>query len=168
MKRSWNPAIWCGFVLTLIGALSYPFFFIRFPITRDFPWVNLILLAAAAVFLVIGLGRAFRQPNAYRGKISGPILSVLSLAVIALFCYVIFFMARQLPTSAGSPKVGAVAPDFTIPDSLGHPVTLSDLLALPFRTNDWPINTATPPPATGNAAADKTVGLVLIFYRGYW
>jgi lysylphosphatidylglycerol synthetase-like protein (DUF2156 family) len=165
MKRSWNPAIWCGFVLTLIGALSYPFFFIRWPITRDFPWTNLILLAAAVVLLVIGLGRAFRQPDTYRGKISGPILLVVSLVVIALFCYVIFFMARQLPASAGSPKVGTVAPDFTISDSLGHPVTLSDLLGLPFRTNDWAINTATAPPAT---PTDKTAGLVLIFYRGYW
>jgi hypothetical protein len=168
MKRSWNPAIWCGFVLTLIGALSYLFLFIRWPITRDFPWANLILLAAALVLLVIGLVRAFRQPDAYRGKISGPILSVLSLAVIALFCYVIFYAARQLPASAASPKVGSVPPDFTIPDSLGHPVTLSDLLALPFRTNEWPINLATAPPATDNAAADKTAGLVLIFYRGYW
>lgn len=165
MKLSWNPAIWIGFALVLIGAASYPLFFIRFPVTRDFPWANLILLAAAVVLLVIGLRRAFRQPDAYRGKISGPILSVLSLAVIGLFSYVIFYAARQLPASTGSPKVGAVAPDFTIPDSLAHPVTLSDLLALPFRTNDWPINTATAPPAS---LADKTAGLVLIFYRGYW
>jgi hypothetical protein len=165
MKRSWNPEIWCGFVLTLIGALSYPFFFIRFPITRDFPWANLILLAAAVVLLVIGVRRAFTRPDAYRGKISGSILSVLSLAIIGFFCFVIFYAARQLPASAASPKVGSVAPDFTILDSLGHPVTLSDLLALPFRTNDWPINAATAPPAT---PTDKTAGLVLIFYRGYW
>jgi hypothetical protein len=162
MKRSWNPPIWCGFVLTLIGALSYPFFFIRFPITRDFPWANLILLVAAVALLVLGLVRAFRRPEAYRGKIFGPILSVFSLAVITLFCTVIFYMARQLPSSAASPKVGAVAPDFTIPDSLGHPVTLSDLLALPFRTNDWPSAAPVASPA------DKTAGLVLIFYRGYW
>ena len=117
MNRSWNPAIWIGFALALIGAASYPLFFIRFPITRDFPWVNLILLAAAVGILAIGLTGAFRQPDIYRGKIFGPILSVLSLGVISLFCYVILYMARQLPASPGSPKVGAVAPDFTIPDS---------------------------------------------------
>lgn len=162
MKRSWNPALWGGFALVLIGAVSYPLFFIRFPITRDFPWANLLILAVAVVILVIGLRRAFRQSDAYRGKILGSIFSVLSLAVIGLFCFVIFHMARQLPASAGSPKVGAVAPDFTIPDSLAHPVTLSDLLALPFRTNDWPVNPSAAP------AAGKTAGLVLIFYRGYW
>lgn len=162
MKRSSNPAIWIGFALVLIGAASYPLFFIRFPVTRDFPWANLLILAAAVVILIMGVRRAFRQPDAYRGKIFGSVLSVLSLAVIGLFCYVIFYMARQLPASAASPRVGAVAPDFTIPDSLAHPVTLSDLLALPFRTNDWPVN-----PSAGPAAGE-TAGLVLIFYRGYW
>lgn len=162
MKRSWNPAIWEGFALVLIGVLSYPLFFIRFPFTRDFPWANLLLLVIALALLFAGLRRAFQHPDAYRGKISGSILAVLAVFVTGLFLYSIFYMAKQLPASAGSPKVGAVAPDFTITDSLGHPVTLSDLLQLPFRTNDWPAIALGAPPS------DKTAGLVLIFYRGYW
>jgi peroxiredoxin len=59
---------------------SYPFF-ARYPITRDFPWANLPLFAAAGILLVMGLVRAFGNPKAYRGKISGPILTTLSLLI---------------------------------------------------------------------------------------
>ena len=159
MKRNWNPALWVGFALVLIGTLSYPYFFIRFPVTRDFPWANLLLLAIALALIAVGLRRAFGRPEAYRGKISGSILAVLGVFVTGFFLYVVFIMARQVPASAGSPKVGAVAPEFTIPDSLGHPVALSALLDSPFRTNDWPSE------APGGG---KTNGLVLTFYRGYW
>lgn len=159
MKRSWNPALWVGFALVLIGTLSYPYFFIRFPVTRDFPWANLLLLAIALALIAVGLRRAFRRPEAYRGKISGSVLAVLGAFVAGFFLFVVFYMARQLPASVGSPKVGAVAPDVTIPDSLGRPVTLSALLASPFRTNDWP---------SQDPGGSKSNGLVLIFYRGYW
>jgi len=159
MKRSWNPALWVGFALVLIGTLSYPYFFIRFPVTRDFPWANLLLLAIALALIAVGLCRAYGRPEAYRGKISGSILAVLGVFVTGFFLYVVFIMARQVPASAGSPKVGAVAPEFTIPDSLGRPVALSALLDSPFRTNDWPL--AAP-------GGGKTNGLLLIFYRGYW
>ena len=159
MKRSWNPALWVGFALVLIGILSYPYFFIRFPVTRDFPWANLLILVIALGLLAVGLHRAFRRPDAYRGKISGSILGTLGVLMTGLFLFVIFIFAREVPSSAGSPKVGAVAPEFTIPDSLGHPVELSALLAAPFATNNWPSD------APG---ASKANGLVLIFYRGYW
>jgi hypothetical protein len=159
MKRSLNPALWIGFALVLIGTLSYPYFFIRFPVTRDFPWANLLLLAIALALIAVGLRHAFRHPEAYRGKISGSILAVLAVLVTGFFLFVVFYMARQLPASAGSPRVGTAAPDFTIPDSLGHPVTLSALLELPFGTNDWP---------SGGPGGGKTNGIVLIFYRGYW
>jgi hypothetical protein len=159
MKRSWNPALWVGFALVLIGALSYQYFFIRFPVTRDFPWANLLILAIALWLLAVGLRRAFRRPEAYRGKIFGSILAALGVLVTGLFLFVVFIFARQVPASAGSPKVGTVAPDFTVADSLGHPVELSALLNSPFRTNEWP---------AGGAGANKANGLVLIFYRGYW
>lgn len=159
MKRSWNPALWIGFALVLAGIASYPFFFIRFPVTRDFPWVNLLLLVIAAWLLVAGVSRAFRRPQAYRGKVSGPILASLSLLLIGFFLVDIFYVARQLPASANAPRPGQIAPDFTLSDSTGHPVSLSSLLNSPFASNDWP--PAGPAPA-------KTAGVVLIFYRGYW
>jgi hypothetical protein len=159
MRRSWNPAVWVGFALVLIGTLSYPYFFIRFAVTRDFPWANLILLAIALALIAVGLRRAFGRPEAYRGKIFGPILAVLGVAAAGFFLFVVFYFVKQVPASAGAPKAGTAAPEFTIPDSLGQPVTLSALLATPFQSNNWP--------QTGTSEY-KSNGLVLIFYRGYW
>ncbi len=159
MKRSWNPILWAGFALVLAGIASYPTFFIRFPVTRDFPWANLLLLVAAGCLLAVGVLRAFSRPEAYRGKVSGPILASLSILLIAFFLVQIFYVSRQLPASEKAPRAGQIAPDFTLPDSAGRAVTLSTMLNSPFATNDWP-GTA---PASG-----KTAGVVLIFYRGYW
>ncbi len=159
MKRSWNPILWGGFALVLAGTASYPFFFIRFAVTRDFPWANLLLLAVAACMLAVGVLRAFKRPEACHGKVSGPILASLSVLLIGFFLVSIFYIARNLPASKNAPRAGEIAPDFTLPDSTGHTVTLSSLLNQPFGTNDWPVTAA----ATG-----KTTGAVLIFYRGYW
>ena len=40
MKRKWNWPIWVGFIIAVGGLFSYEFF-VQFPVTRDFPWVNL-------------------------------------------------------------------------------------------------------------------------------
>jgi hypothetical protein len=85
MKRSWNWRLWGGFALALVGVASYQFFFVRFPVTRDFPWANLILFALAGFLLIIGLQRAFQQPEAYRGKVSGTILASLSTLLVGFF-----------------------------------------------------------------------------------
>jgi hypothetical protein len=58
MKRKWNWPIWVGFVVALGGLFSYGFF-VRFPITRDFPWANLLLLGIGVALLIVGLFRAF-------------------------------------------------------------------------------------------------------------
>jgi hypothetical protein len=159
MKRSWNPRIWAGFVLCLAALISYPTFFARYPITRDFPWVNLLLIAVALFLLVTGILRAFRRPDAYRGKIFGSILGVLSVFLVGFFLYGIFVLTRNIPASHGSPQLGQLVPDFTLPDSTGSTVTLSNLLQSPFP--------ASLQPAAGTASA-KTAAVVLIFYRGYW
>jgi hypothetical protein len=159
MKRSWNPGLWAGFVLVLIGLLSYPLFFARFPLTRDFPWANLLILALGLLLIGIGVARAFSRPDQYRGKISGSILAVLALVVTGSFCYGVFAMTRQLPASHGAPQVGELAPDFTLPDSKNNPVTLSTLINSPFTPNGS---------AVAASASGTTAATVLIFYRGYW
>lgn len=159
MKRSWNPQLWAGFGLVLVGILSYPTFFIRFATTRDFPWANLLLLAIAAYLLAAGLRRAFRRPQECRGKVAGTILVTLSVLLVGFFFEQIFYVSRQIPASLGAPRVGQVAPDFTLSDTNGAAVTLSGLLNSPFRTNDWPPK---------GDPQDKTAATLLIFYRGYW
>jgi hypothetical protein len=109
--------------------------------------------------LGLGLWRAYKHPQEYRGKIAGPILASLSVILIGYFFVSIYVGARNLPASMNAPQVGQTVPDFTLPDSEGQPVTLSTLLLQPFGSNDWPA-TAT--------ATKKASGTVLSFYRRYW
>jgi predicted benzoate:H+ symporter BenE len=69
MKRRWNLALWAGFLLVLAGLFSYIPLFVLFPLTRDFPWANLLILAAGGVLLGKGLTQAFTRPEAYCGVI---------------------------------------------------------------------------------------------------
>jgi len=142
VKKSWNWMLWIGFLIVLVGFFSYAFF-VLFPATRDFPWVNLALFCAGGILLIVGLARAFGRPQVYRGKIFGPILAVMSLLVFAFFGYGAFYLVRQMPASTGAPRVGEKAPEFTLPDQNGKPVALTDLLS-------------------------SSHGAVLIFYRGHW
>lgn len=144
MKRRWNWSLWVGVLTVLVGFFSYQFF-VLFPITRDFPWANLLLFGIGAVLLIIGLFRAFGRPAVYRGRISGPILTALSIMAVALFCYGLFYVARQMPDSAGAPRAGETAPDFTLPDQDGKSVALHDALT-----------------------SSDTRAVLLIFYRGFW
>ncbi len=146
--RSPNWPTWTGFLLTVVAMLSYPFFFVRFPITRDLPWVNLLLFVTAAVLIWIGLRRAFADLSRKRrrGAVFGASLSGL---IFAFFIFGVFIFARQLPPSTGAPKVGQKVPDFQLTDSNGKTVALSDLLTAPI-----------------NGQAPKAV--LLVFYRGYW
>jgi hypothetical protein len=142
MKRNWNGFVWAGFAVVLLGAFSF-LFLVRFPATRDFPWVNLLLFGTGLVLLAAGLRRAFLQSDRYRGKVSGPVLSLLSLTILGLFCYGIFVLAADIPSASGAPRPGSPAPDFTLSDAAGKPVALSGLLK-------------------------KNRAVLLIFYRGYW
>src|SRR5690348_8710336 len=143
MKRRWNPFVWMGFAVVLLAVVGYMFVFIRFPVTRDFPWVSLLLFVAGGLLLGTGLKRAFGQPERYRGKVSGVILSTLSLVIIGLFCYGLFGLTKGLPLASNAPRDGMQAPDFTLSDVNGKAVALSGLLK-------------------NNRA------VLLIFYRGYW
>lgn len=150
-ERRWNWHLWAGFLLCLIGFASYFFIFARFPITRDVPWANFLLFAIGASFLLLGLRRALRQSQQYRGKITGPILGVLGLLVVGAFSFTVFYQTRQLPASTGAPRVGQKAPEFTLLDTDDHQVSLSGLLSAPLTSRQGPPK-----------------GVLLVFYRGYW
>ena len=141
-KRRPNLLIWVGFAVVLLAFPSYFLFFALFPITRDIPWANCLLFIAGASLLAVGLMRAYRSPQLYRGRISGPILSALALLTIGLFCYGVLVLTK-LPSVHGALKPGDSAAPFALSNAEGTPVRLSDLLQ-------------------GRRAA------LLIFYRGHW
>jgi len=86
-----------GFLICLVGFFSYFFLFARFPVTRDVPWANWLLFAVGLVLAGAGISRAFRRPETYRGRVLGPILGVLSLAVVGFFLFMTLVASRQLP-----------------------------------------------------------------------
>jgi len=141
--------LWIGFLLCVIAFISYPSFFVRFPVTRDFPWANLLLYCVASAFLITGLRRVFSIEGTRRKRILGSILAIMSSLVFAFFIFVVFVFGRQLPASAHAPQVGQKAPEFTLADSNGKSVRLAELISAPLN---------------GKAPT----GVLIVFYRGYW
>lgn len=159
-SRKLNWALWAGFLICVIAFLSFFLFFVKFPVTRDFPWANLLLFGLAAILLVIGLRRAFVQAEFYRGKIFGPILAALSVVVFVVFVFALFIVPRHLPAAHGAPQVGQKAPEFSLVDMNGRGVKLSELLTAPMNM----ASSVTGSPASGHTPK----GVLLVFYRGYW
>lgn len=150
--RRLNWPLWVGFLLTLAAFLTYTSVFVYYPVTRDFPWVNLLIFAVAIVLLIAGLRRGFAsdRPHPTRSKIVSSIVGLLGFAVCAFFIFVVFVVGRWLPASTGAPQVGQRAPEFSLPDTSGKQLSLNELLSTP-------VNGGAP-----------TKGVLLVFYRGYW
>ena len=145
-----NWVLWLGFLLALGALLCNAVFFVNLPGQRAIPWLSVLLAGVSLIFLVRGLKRAFGQPRVYRGKILSSILALVSLLVgVAIFS---FFQARAIPASAGAPKVGQTAPDFTLADTSGQSVSMAQLFA----------------PAADDSQVVPPKVVLLIFYRGYW
>lgn len=146
-----NWQLWLGFLLAFVAGFSYPTVFVWFPVTRDFPWVNLLLFLVAAFFLWQGIRRGFARDRAHptRSKIVTALVGTLGVAIIVLFLFSYFVFARWLPASKGAPQVGQKVPEFSLPDASGKQVSLNELLSTPVNGQ---------PPK----------GVLLIFYRGYW
>jgi len=150
--RGVNWPLWSGFVLAPAAFLSYPFLFERWPVTRDFPWVNLLLFGASATLLAVGLRRSAAAGRWRSLRIAtGVVAAALALAIFGNFVANVFVRARHLPASAHAPAIGDRALDFTLPDENGTPVSLAGLL--------------TPAIAPG-ARASRGVLLVFSMYAG--
>ena len=149
--RRINWPLWVGFLLTLAAFMTYFTVFVWYPATRDFPWINLFLFVTAGVLLFLGIKNGFApgRPRPLLSKIAAILVTSLSALVMAFFVFAVFIAARWLPESKGAPQVGQKAPDFTLTDTNGKSVSLTELLSTPINGN---------PPK----------GVLLVFYRGYW
>jgi O-antigen/teichoic acid export membrane protein len=146
-RKRVNSALWWGLLFTVLGLLSNGLYFLGLP-ARLVVWLSLLVPAVGLVFLLIGLQRAFARSDRYRGKVLGSVLTALAVLLFVGAAF-LFVHARALPRSAGAPQVGQRIPDFTLPDSNGQPISLSQLFSAP-----------------PGGAEPKAV--LLIFYRGYW
>src|SRR6185312_15518053 len=147
-----NRSLWAGIVVLVLFLLSSVLPFREVPGKEALIWLNLVLGVLTLGLFVVGLRRAIRQPQRYRGKITGWIFTVLSSFLLLLTVFG-FYASRHIPSANAAPKVGQKAPDFELKDTSGQTVSLSQLLA----------GTIDPP-----GAVVKPKGVLLIFYRGYW
>jgi hypothetical protein len=148
-QRRRNLAPLAGFTLVLLALLSNGLFFLNIPGKGAVPWISLITSVVGLALAILGVTRAFGRSQIYRGKISGAILGVVSLVAFGLGVAT-FHHARDLPVSSKAPRVGDTAPEFSLVDTSGTAVQLSQLLSEPLQGSSRP----------------KAV--LLIFYRGYW
>jgi AhpC/TSA family len=139
--RHRNHLIWLGPLLVFTGMVSYFEVFTRFPVWRDFPWINLPWILLGMILSAAGLWRAFGRPSRYRGKILGSLGLVFSLTVGGLFCFYVFYFSYTVPAPTETSLDLVQAPDFRLQDQSGKTVQLTD-----FRGKK----------------------VVLVFYRGYW
>ena len=144
-----NWPIWAGFLLSLFALLSYPFVFVRWPITRDFPWANLLIFAIAGTLLLAGVRHAFKSDRRRRSKIVSSLVATVGFLSLGFFIFAFFVGGRWMPASHGAPQIGQRAPDFNLADTTGKTVHLSELL-------------------TESIDGQAPKGVLLIFYRGYW
>jgi cytochrome oxidase Cu insertion factor (SCO1/SenC/PrrC family) len=93
----------------------------------------LVALALAVVLAAVAVAQSRRWLT-----MSALVVSVLLLALGGVFNFVLM----RVPAAPSAFVVGQPAPDFTLPDSAGRPVSLSD-----YRGRQ---------------------PVVLVFYRGYW
>lgn len=149
MKRRFHWSLAVGFLLALAGMVTPPFF-AQFPATRSYAWVNLALLAAGIVLLVCSLVRSIRQPQVFRGKILGGILTAVSVLTLGFFVVGIFYFGR-VPRAEAVQKAGEKAAEFSLLDENNKNVSLQDLLA-----------------SSQSGQTGQPKGALLIFYRGHW
>lgn len=138
---SFRLFVWSGPLLVFLAAVSYFLFFARYPILRDFPWVNLPIVLLGLVISFIGLRRAFHPARSILSKVTSGIGFLFSLAVTLLFGAYVFHLSYQLPSATNKAQVREAAPEFALPDSSGSAVRLSSL---------------------------RGKKVVVVFYRGHW
>ena len=139
--RRANHAAWLGFVLTFAGMVSYFELFARFPLLRDFPWINLPIVLAGMALSVLGLVRAIRRRSRLWARGLAGLGLALSLLVGGFFVVYVFVLSYALPAPTATATSLDVAPDFELPDAHGVKHRLAD-----YRGSR----------------------VVLVFYRGHW
>jgi len=130
MIRDW-PALVS--VLLSLAAIAGYIALLRVPSVRNHPELYLVAFAIATVIAGVATWRAARWPN----------FVALGLSVLLLILGGVFnFVLAKIPATPTVLRVGEPAPDFTLPDASGAPVSLAS-----FR---------------------ERTPVVLVFYRGYW
>ncbi len=120
--KNLNWRLWVGLLLSVVAFISYFNFFARFPVTRDIPWLNVLLFFAAMVLLIQGFRSA-------RRRVMAGIVGAIGAGIFVFFIAVIILGATVLPSAASAPRVGQRVPDFTLLDTHRNPTSLQQILS---------------------------------------
>ena len=132
LSATWLAAL---SVVIAIGAIAGYVLLLRVPVVRNHPegYVLAFALATSLGALAVARGRPPRWP-------AWVALGLCSLLLVGGAWF--NFVGARVPDTPTSLRVGEPAPEFTLPDAMGRPVSLADYRGL------------------------KPV--VLVFYRGHW
>lgn len=126
--------VWLGPIIAFFGVASYFTVFAQWPVTRDVPWVNLILLAVALGLSIAGLARSRRRVLASGGLA----LTIFLSGFFGWYCYV---FSQDIPSAELALDVGATVPAIVLRDDQGQDVDLAaisrDKLVLVFFRGHW-------------------------------
>jgi hypothetical protein len=150
-KSRSNSSLWLGLIIGLAANLCNVVFFLNPPAQGVLPWLSLVLGVVALVFIALGAKNLFVRSRSVAAHIGGTLVVLLALLLAGSSLFV-FYHARALPASADAPQVGQKAPDFTLADTNGQPVSLAQLFA----------------PERGDPSSGAPKAVLLTFYRGYW
>ena len=118
-----------------MGAAAAYVLFLRVAIIRNHPEGYVVAFALATALAALGVARTQRR--------RWPAWLVLGFSALLLIAGAWFnFVAARVPATPTALNVGERAPDFTLPDATGRPVSLTE-----YR-------------------GKKPV--VIVFYRGHW
>jgi hypothetical protein len=152
-ERRRNRPLRAALIIALLAFFSNFLFFWQFAGEGILTWLGLILFVPALLLCFIALRRAFGHPELYRGKVSGPIATLVICLMFAGTIFA-FYVSREIPEATQAPHDGETAPEFTLVDTSGTPVSLSSLLNAPLPQSPRPDG--------------KPKAVLLVFYRGYW
>ena len=138
--RWWIPAL-SGAVALFSGLFPYALLTSSGKLPaglRDNPWPFELVAVVAAVITLALLVAAYRQK---RARVVATFSALLATVSTAVFILLIHVLSYELPPPPQDLAIGSPAPDFTLPDETGRPVTLASLHGHPS---------------------------LLVFYRGFW
>ncbi len=136
-----NSFAWIGPAVAFAGVVTYFMWFARFPLLRDFPWLNLPLVLLGVVLSFLGVKAVFSAKRPRSRKLAAAGGLVLSAALATLFIGYVFVLSSMIPNPRQETLEMTEAPSVALTDAGGAVVDLAD-----YR---------------GRKA-------VLVFYRGYW
>ena len=135
--RKKNHAAWLGPLIAIPGFLSYYTVFYMYPVLRDFPWLNLLILGGAVALSVTAVRRA--RPGWRRfGSIAGLFVSGGLLVSLCLYCFVLSY---GVPDPNRVADDGTRIPSITLASWDGEQINVAeaarDKLILVFYRGHW-------------------------------